>query len=117
MRSLSSKLNKLVFAIVLSLLCVCLCGCAKVDFVTYHNDDGSISEYVYLTINEQTISNGGYDINKVKLDIKTNSHIEANSLILEYRNKVIEQYHNKQITDCCGIAYLHQGGNQLCAVE
>jgi hypothetical protein len=84
---------------VLILLSFCLCGCAQVNFVTYHNDDGSIYEYVYLTIDEHAIINYGYNLDSVKLDIQTNSHIEANALIEQYRTKLNIEYQSNNITN------------------
>lgn len=82
----------------LILLCFCLCGCANVNFVTYHNDDGSIYEYVNLTIDDQTLLDHGYNPDIVKLEIKTNSHIEANALINQYQTKLTLEYQNQSIS-------------------
>lgn len=93
------KLNTIALTIMFVLLCFCLCGCASVNFITYHNDDGSIYEYVYLTINEQALASHGHNIDSVKLEIQTNSHLEADKLIHEYQNKITQEYQNKQISN------------------
>ena len=81
------------------LLCFCLCGCANVNFVTYHNDDGSIYEYVYLTIDDQALVNHGYNPDLVKVDIKTNSYIEASNLIKQYQSKLTAEYQTQSISN------------------
>lgn len=82
------KLKTILLSTMLLLLCFCLSGCASVNFVTYHNSDGSICEYVFLNIDEQTLTEHGYNIDAVKHEIKTNSHTEANNLIKSYQNKL-----------------------------
>ena len=99
MKTKHIKLNTIALSIMLILLTFCLCGCAQVNFVTYHNDDGSIYEYVYLTLDEQSIVNYGYNLNNVKLEIQTNSHIEATNLINEYRDKIIHEYQSLQLSN------------------
>ena len=99
MRTKTFNLKKSTLAIMLILLCVCLCGCAQVNFVTYHNSDGSIYEYVHLAIDEQELSKLGYNVSAVKMEIKTNSHLEANSLIDLYRNKVTAEYQSQNLTN------------------
>lgn len=92
------NLKKISLAIILILLCFCMCGCAQVNFVTYHNDDGSIHEYAHLSINEHKLTKLGYNINSVRMEIKTNSHIEANNLIDLYHTKVTYEYQTQQLT-------------------
>ena len=77
MKIKSKQFNLSLLAIMLVLLSFCLCGCANVNFVTYHNDDGTIDEYVYLTLDEQALINHGYDIDAVKFEIKTSSFKQA----------------------------------------
>ena len=80
------KLFTLLFVLIIS--AVTLCGCAQVNFVTYNNPDGSIDEYIQLSINPQTLSEYGFNSEQVMLDIKTNSYTEANLLLDFYRNKL-----------------------------
>ena len=67
MKSKKSSLNITLLSIMLILICFCLCGCANVNFVTYHNNDGSIHEYVYLTIDEQLLQKHGYDVDEQQI--------------------------------------------------
>ena len=97
MKSKQFKVKKIALSILLVLICFCMCGCAQVNFVTYHNDDGTIQEYVYLAINEQALLNYGYNIDNVKLEIQSNSHLEAISLIEEYQNKLASEYRQNRI--------------------
>ena len=99
MKSRRLNFNIIILSIMFVLLTFCLCGCANVNFVTYHNDDGTIHEYVYLTIDEQAIVDHGYNINSVKNTIKNNSYLEANNLIEEYRNKLVQEYQSQQLTN------------------
>lgn len=92
------KFNTIALSIMLVLICFCLCGCTQVNFVTYHNDDGTIHEYVYLTIDEQALSSYGYNIASVKLEIQSNSHLEAVNLIEDYRNKLVTLYQSQHIS-------------------
>ena len=88
----------IALSIMFILLSFCLCGCASVNFVTYHNDDGSIYEYVYLNLDKQAIIDHGYDFESVKFEIETNSHMEASDLIVKYQNKITRQYQNQHIS-------------------
>lgn len=99
MKTKHTNLNIFALAIMLILLCICLCGCANVNFVTYHNQDGSIHEYVNLVIDENELTKLGYNINNVKMEIKTNSHYEANSLIDLYHNKITHEYQSQRLTN------------------
>ena len=99
MKTKRLKFNIISISIMLLLICFCLCGCTEVNFVTYHNDDGSILEYVYLTVDEQTLVNNGYNIDAVKFEIQSNSYLEAKNLVEEYQNKLYNQYSNHLITN------------------
>lgn len=92
------KFNTIALSIMFILICFCLCGCAQVNFVTYHNDDGTIQEYVYLTIDEQALSKHGYNVEASKMEIQSNSHLEAVNLIEAYRSKLVTLYQSQQIS-------------------
>ena len=76
----------LLFILIIS--AITLGGCAQVNFVTYNNLDGSIDEYIQLTIDQQTLLENNYNPKQVMLDIKTNSYSEATSLLQLYHNKL-----------------------------
>ena len=99
MKSRKTKLNLLSLSIMLILMSFCLCGCAQVNFVTYHSDDGSIQEYVHLNIDEQTLEQHGYNIDSVKLQIQSDAHTEAKKLLDEYRLKIYNQYNKGIVTN------------------
>lgn len=67
---------------------VTLCGCAEVNFVTYNNADGSIDEYIELTINPEALLKHGYNPEQVMMEIKTDSYTEADILLDFYHNKL-----------------------------
>jgi len=81
------------------LVTFCLCGCSEINFMTYHNADGTIHEYVYISIDSQKLTNYGYNIDEVKLTIQTDSRAEANNLLTEFQNKAYTQLINQQLTN------------------
>ena len=91
MKSIKLKFTPLALSIVIILTCFLLCGCAQVNFVTYHNYDGTIDECVYINLDPQKLIEHGYNVEQVQLDIAANSHLEAKSLIDSYQNKLSEQ--------------------------
>ena len=99
MKTKHLNFNITIFVALLISLCLCLCGCAEVNFVTYHNSDGSIQEYVFIAIDEQTLINNGYNPNTVKAQIKSDCYIEASNLLDDYRNKLLLQYQQQQISN------------------
>lgn len=99
MNGIQSKLKTLALSSLLVLIAFLLCGCAEVNLVTYHNDDGSINEYVYLIIDEQVLTEHGYNVDAVKLEIQTNSHFEANKLLEEYQAQIYNQLQNELLTN------------------
>lgn len=101
MKIKKSKLHIITLSVLLLLLSCCLCGCATVNFVTYHNIDGSIHEYVHLTIDEQAFSSHGYttqQISEAKTEIANNSYLEASQLLDEYKIKLENEYSSSQLT-------------------
>lgn len=93
------KFNRIILSIMLVLLMFLLCGCASVNFVTYHSDDGSIQEYVYITLDKQALLSHGYNIASVQFEIKSNSYQQATTLVQEYRNKLEIEYHSNILTN------------------
>ena len=83
----------------LILLTFLLCGCASVNFVTYHSDDGSIHEYVYITLDKQALLSHGYNVASVQFEIKSNSYQQANALVQQYRNKLEIEYNGNKLTN------------------
>ena len=80
------KLFALLFIFIIT--AVTLCGCAEVNFVTYNNTDGSIDEYIELSINPHALQEYGYNPEEVMMEIKTNSHSEVDFLLDFYHNKL-----------------------------
>ena len=98
MKKIGSKLKTFTLTTLFILVAFLFCGCAEVNFVTYHNDDGSISEYVYLVLDEQALTQHGYNFEAVKLEIQTNSHLEANALLEQYQTKLYSQLQGGLLT-------------------
>ena len=98
-KSKSINLKTIMLTALLLLIVFCLVGCSQVNFVTYHNSDGSINEYVYITLDEQQVTQLGYNVTNVELEIKTNSYSQAQQLVSEYRAKLYEEYLTKKLTN------------------
>jgi len=97
MKKKNTYLKIIGFLIMVISLSICLCGCSEVNFVTYHNSDGTIQEYVYLIVDDDILRQHGYQPNQAKIEIRTHAHSEATQLLEEYQNKIILQYQNKTI--------------------
>ena len=78
--------------------CICLAGCANIDFVTYCNSDGSIHEYVHVNLDEETILKHGYSISDVQKEIDANSEQIVASLIQDYNHKLLLSYKDGKIS-------------------
>ena len=85
--------------LVLIAVCFCLCGCAEVNFVTYHNDDGSITEYVYLSIDENILISHNENPAQIAIEIPTNCYAQAKQLVQEYQSKLFTQYQQNLISN------------------
>ena len=84
------KLFTLLFILIIS--AITLCGCANVNFVTYNNNDGSISEYIHLSIDRQSLLKNGYNPEQSMLEIKTTSYAEARVLLDYYQNRLFTEF-------------------------
>lgn len=94
----SFKPKTIILTTLLLLLVFCLTGCSQVNFITYHNSDGSICEYVYITLDKQELLKYNYNIASVEIEIKTNSNFHAQQLLSDYRSKLYQEYATKQLT-------------------
>ena len=72
----------------------CLCGCAEVNFVTYHNSDGTITEYVYLLIDENALLSHNENPEQIAVEIPADCYSQARTLLEEYQKNLTEQYKN-----------------------
>lgn len=96
-----SKTKPKIFILTLLLLtvCFCLCGCAQINFVTYHNDDGTIVEYVYLDIDEQRLIEHNENPQQISIEIPSNCYAEAKKLLDNFHLKFSTQYNNKLLSN------------------
>lgn len=90
--------NKIVLLCILLLICVCFTGCASVDFITYCNDDGTINEYVYISLDAEELNSYGYNITDVQAEIENYSENIVSSLISDYNYKLLQTYKSGEIS-------------------
>ena len=83
------KIFALIFILIIS--ATTMCGCSQVNFVTYNNFDGSIDEYIILTIDQKVLSENGFNPLQVMLEIQTNSHDQASELLAYYHLRLSEE--------------------------
>ena len=66
----------------------CLSACSSVRAMTVTNDDGSIDELVYVSLNEEEIINAGYTLDEMKNRISVSSMNEAQQLVYNLNLKI-----------------------------
>ena len=98
MQTTSTKTKSILLSLLLLTICFFACGCASVNFVTYHNSDGSITECVYLAIDEQALIKHGENLEQISLEIPSDCYLVAKNLLDEYKNKLNEQLRLNLIT-------------------
>lgn len=99
--SMTRNLNKLkliTLILILPLICFFCVGCSQVDFVTYHNDDGTISEYVYINVDSTELIKYGYNPLKTMADIKDDSNALLSTILNDYNAKLLDELRQKSIT-------------------
>ena len=84
-----------ILIVLLFIVCINLCGCSEVNFVTYQDNNGAIQEFVYLTIDEQSLINYGLNPATIKLEIKTDAYQRATALVNTYKTKINQQFTNQ----------------------
>ena len=99
MSSKRTHFNITMLSIILLLICFCLGGCASVNFVTYTLDNGRIREYVYLIVDEQILTDCGYNPRYVQAEITTNSYAQADELLDEFKKKIAIELHQQTLTN------------------
>ena len=67
---------------------VCLSACSEVRAMTMTNEDGTIDELIYVTLNQEEIENSGYNLDEIKQRIETNSMNEANRIVSSFNLRI-----------------------------
>lgn len=83
-----SKLYRILFCVVLLLVVLCLSACASVRSMTVTNEDGTIDELVYVTLQENEILSAGYSVEEIKSKISSSSLNEARQIVNNFNLKV-----------------------------
>ena len=66
----------------------CLSACSSVRAMTVTNEDGSIDELVYVSLNEEEIINAGYTLDEMKNRISVSSMNEAQQIVYNLNLKI-----------------------------
>ena len=85
---IKSKVKNFIIVIFLLLMTVCLSACSEVRAMTMTNEDGTIDELVYVTLNQEEIENSGYNLDEIKQRIETNSMNEANRIVSAFNLRI-----------------------------
>jgi len=83
------KTKKIILILLLIILAFCFCGCAMVRAVTITNQDGSIEEMVFVSLNENEVLNSGYNISTLKKEITLTAKEEASQIVERLNNKIL----------------------------
>ncbi len=82
------KFSKLALLLLIFVSIFCLSACSEVRVMMVTNDDGTIDEMVYISIDNEEVAKCGYDINTMKLDIRTYAIDEAEKFNTELNIKI-----------------------------
>ena len=85
---IKSKVKNFIIVIFLLLMTVCLSACSEVRAMTMTNEDGTIDELVYVTLNQEEIENSEYSLDEIKQRIETNSMNEANRIVSAFNLRI-----------------------------
>ncbi len=91
------RVKKLIFICLLLLVVICLSACSEIRAMTTINEDGTVDELVYITLDEEKIIESSYDLDEVKTRIESIAKNEANNLIFEFKKKLAEDLLNLNI--------------------
>jgi len=83
-----SIFKKCILASLICIMMFCMTACSEIRVMTVTNTDGTIDEMVYVSLDVEAVLEAGYDIDEMKLDIRTNSINEAKSFVNALNNRV-----------------------------
>ncbi len=76
--------------LLLILLTISFCGCASVRAMTIENEDGSIEEQVYVSLDPNAVIEKGYNIEILKSDISSTALAESGKFITNLEQKIFQ---------------------------
>ncbi len=76
---------KVMFICLLLLVTICFSACSEVRAMTVLNDDGTIDELVYISLDEGTITSSGYTIDEIKTKVENVSVRESQAIINQFK--------------------------------
>jgi len=82
------KNNILIIFLLFILITISFSGCAQVRTMTITNQDGSIEEQVFVSLDEKAIVEAGYTVSDVKDDISSVALREARAMINKLEQKI-----------------------------
>ncbi len=88
-----AKINKILISLMLIVVTICFCACSSVRGMTITNEDGTIDELIYVTLDEDKLNSANYtstDVENLKLDISGTAMREANSILQKFEAKINE---------------------------
>lgn len=80
--------KSLIIVFMLLLVAICFCGCVSVQATMKTNDDGTIDECVYFSLDVEKVVEAGYDVNQMKDDIYLTSLSQAQFYVDDLNDKV-----------------------------
>ena len=83
-----SKIYRLIFCLMLLVVVLCLSACASVRSMTVTNEDGTIDELLYVTLQEEEIVSAGYSVEEIKNRVSSSSLNEARQIVNNFNMKV-----------------------------
>lgn len=98
MSKLKFKLKPFTFVLILLSIIFCLAGCSQVEYTTYINNDGTINEYLNITLDQKTLEQYSFNIEVEKLNIQTFAKNTAENLISEYEQSLLVEYQQTKLT-------------------
>ncbi len=76
---------KVMFICLLLLVTICFSACSEVRAMTVLNDDGTVDELVYISLDEGTITSSGYTMDEIKTKVENVSVREAQAIINQFK--------------------------------
>ncbi len=83
-----SKSLRIIICVLLLAVVLCFSACASVRTMTVSNEDGTIDELVYVTLNEEEIEAAGYTVDEMKNRISTSSLNEAQQIVYNFNMRI-----------------------------
>lgn len=86
-----AKISKILMSFLLIVVTMCFCACSTVRSMTITNDDGTIDELVYVTLDRGKLDNAGYtstDIEELKARINSTALSKAREIVENFNSRI-----------------------------